>query len=234
MSVQTVSEQPRMNIDVVSDVMCPWCFIGKRRLDRALVMAGPELETEVRWRPFQLDPTIPPEGMDRHEYLDNKFGREKAAELYRHIREVGEMEGIPFAFDLIEKSPNTLDAHRLIRWASPGHQQNYVVDRLFELYFLEGEDIGDPATLVDVAREADMDADLVADTIISETDVEQVEKEIALARELGVEGVPTFVIANKYMIVGAQQAEVLADAILQISQTPEADEDDEENEDTPL
>lgn len=236
MSVQTVSEeQPRMNIDVVSDVMCPWCFIGKRRLDRALVMAGPELETEVRWRPFQLDPTIPPEGMDRQDYLDSKFGREKAAEIYRHIREVGEMEGISFAFDLMEKSPNTLDAHRLVRWARPGHQQNHVVERLFELYFQEGEDIGDPAVLVDVAREADMDAELVADTIVTETDVEQVEKEIALARELGVEGVPTFVIANRYMIVGAQQAEVLADAILQISQAPEPEDDgEEENEETPL
>lgn len=223
----TSSEDPRMVMDVVSDVMCPWCYIGKRRLTRALVMA-PEIEPEVRWRPFQLDPTIPAEGMDRQEYLDRKFGRQQAADIYKNIREVGEMEGIPFAFDRIAKSPNTLDAHRLIRWARTGQEQDDVVERLFELFFVEGEDIGQHSVLVDVAREAEMDAELVAEMLATDADKDQVQNEIALAQQLGVQGVPTFVIANRFMLVGAQPAEQLADALVQISQMPE--EGDEEDD----
>lgn len=215
----SMRERDQLIVDVVSDVMCPWCYIGKRRLDRALVLA-PDVEPEIRWRPFQLDATIPPEGMDRQEYLENKFGREGARETYQRIKEAGEVEGIPFAFDQIQKSPNTLDAHRLIRWAKTGDQQDQVVERLFELFFLEGEDIGQHSVLVDVARETGMDADLVAEIIATDADKDQVEKEIALAQELGVRGVPTFVIANHYMLVGAQPAEQLADALVQISQEP--------------
>lgn len=212
-------EVDRIIVDVVSDVMCPWCFIGKRRLDRALVLAH-DVEPEIRWRPFQLDATIPPEGMARQEYLEKKFGRDGAREVYQKISEAGEVEGIPFAFDQIAKSPNTIDAHRLIRWAATGDQQDEVVERLFELYFIEGEDIGQHSVLIDVAREAKMDADLVAEMIATDADKDQVEKEIALAQELGVQGVPTFVIANQYMLVGAQPAEQLAEALVQISQEP--------------
>jgi predicted DsbA family dithiol-disulfide isomerase len=221
-------EKDKLIVDVVSDVMCPWCYIGKRRLTRALVMAGPELETEIRWRPFQLDATIPPEGMDRQEYLDRKFGRERAQENYKRIHEVGELEGIPFAFDQIAKSPNTLNAHRLIRWAKTGDQQDEVVERLFELFFIEGEDIGQHSVLLDVAREACMDVDLVAEVIATDADKEQVQKEIALAQQMGVQGVPTFVIASQYMIPGAQPAEVLADALVQISQSAAAEENEED------
>jgi len=219
--------QSKVILDVVSDVMCPWCYIGKRRLTRAIIMCGPEFEAEVRWRPFQLDPTIPPEGMDRQEYLDRKFGRERAQENYKRIQEVGTMEGIPFAFDHIRKSPNTLDAHRLIRWAKTGNEQDTVVERLFELYFTEGADIGDHEVLIGAAREAEMNVDLVADMLATDTDREEVQHEIALAQQLGVEGVPTYVIANRYMLVGAQPAENLADALAQIAiEPPQPDEDD--------
>lgn len=209
-----------MTIDVVSDVMCPWCYIGKRRLDRAMVMAYDHVEPEVRWRPFQLDATIPPEGMDRQEYLDKKFGREQATEIYKKIRETGELEGIQFAFDRIEKSPNTLNAHRLIRWAEVGDQQDAVVERLFELYFCEGEDIGEISVLLEAAREAEMDVDLVAEVLETDRDIEAVKEEIALAHSLGVQGVPTFVIDRQHVLVGAQPAETLADALVQISQEP--------------
>lgn len=212
-------EMDVMTIDVVSDVMCPWCYIGKRRLDRAQVLA-PDVEPVVRWRPFQLDATIPPEGMDRQDYLDKKFGREKAVEIYKQIQETGETEGIPFAFDRITKSPNTINAHRLIRWADVGHQQDTVVERLFELYFTEGADIGETSVLLEAAREADMDVDLVAEVMDTDRDIEEVKKEIALALELGVQGVPTFVIDQQHVLVGAQRAEVLADALVQISQEP--------------
>ncbi len=221
-----MSEPDSIILDVVSDVMCPWCYIGKRRLDRALVLA-PQVETEVRWRPFQLDATIPPEGMDRQEYLDRKFGRDQAREIYQKIREAGDVEGIPFAFDRIEKSPNTLDAHRLIRWAKTGEEQDAVVERLFELFFVEGEDIGQHGVLVEVAREAGMDTDLVAEFLATDADKDKVEKEIALAQELGIQGVPTFIIANKYVLVGAQPAELLAETLSEIALLgPGGDEED--------
>lgn len=215
-----------ITIDVVSDVMCPWCYIGKRRLDRAQVMT-PDAEAVVRWRPFQLDATIPPDGMDRQEYLDKKFGRERAAQIYKQIRETGEMEGIVFAFDRIARSPNTLNAHRLIRWARVGHEQDTVVERLFELYFTEGEDIGQASVLLEAAREAQMDTDLVEEALATDRDIDAVKKEIAMAHDMGVQGVPTIVFNQEHVLVGAQRAEVIADVLMQISQEMEfGDADD--------
>ncbi|MGD9869365.1 MAG: DsbA family oxidoreductase, partial [Hyphomicrobiales bacterium] len=146
-----MTEPVRLDIDVVSDVMCPWCYIGKRRLEHALALV-PEIQADVRWRPFQLDPTIPAEGMNRQDYLDRKFGPGGAGKIYKQIELAGEAEGIPFRFDRIARSPNTLDCHRLIRWAAHDGFQDAVVDRLFELFFLEGADIGDRAVLVETAR----------------------------------------------------------------------------------
>jgi len=206
-----------ITVDVISDVMCPWCYIGKRRLDRAQVMT-PDAEINVRWRPFLLDATIPPEGMDRQEYLDKKFGREQAAENYKRISETGEMEGIIFAFDRIEKSPSTINAHRLIRWAEVGEQQDLVVDRLFELFFCEGEDIGETSVLLDAAREGRMDVDLVEQVLATEKDIDEVKKEIAMAHDLGVQGVPSFVFNQQHILVGAQSAEILADVLQQLSE----------------
>jgi len=216
-----------LTVDVISDVMCPWCYIGKRRLDRAQVLA-PDVEPLIRWRPFQLDATIPPEGMDRQEYLDNKFGRDRATEMYAQIQETGEAEGISFAFDAITRSPNTINAHRLIRWAEVGDQQDAVVERLFELFFCEGEDIGETSVLLDAAREGKMDVNFVEEVMATDRDIDEVEKEIALAHELGVQGVPTFVIDQQHLLVGAQRAEILADALVQISQEPNFGSEEEE------
>ncbi|MHA1165705.1 MAG: DsbA family oxidoreductase [Alphaproteobacteria bacterium] len=216
-----------LTVDVISDVMCPWFYIGKRRLDRAQVLA-PDVEPVIRWRPFQLDATIPPEGMDRQEYLDNKFGRDRASEMYAQIQETGEAEGIAFAFDAITRSPNTINAHRLIRWAEVGDQQDAVVERLFELFFCEGEDIGETSVLLEAAREGQMDVDYIEEVLATDRDIDEVEKEIALAHELGVQGVPTFVIDQQHLLVGAQRAEILADALVQISQEPNFGSEDEE------
>ena len=216
-----------LTVDVISDVMCPWCYIGKRRLDRAQVLA-PDVEPVIRWRPFQLDATIPPEGMDRQEYLDNKFGRDRASEMYAQIQETGEAEGIAFAFDAITRSPNTINAHRLIRWAEVGDQQDAVVERLFELFFCEGEDIGETSVLLEAAREGQMDVEYIEEVLATDRDIDEVEKEIALAHELGVQGVPTFVIDQQHLLVGAQRAEILADALVQISQEPNFGSEDEE------
>jgi predicted DsbA family dithiol-disulfide isomerase len=212
-------ERDVLTLDVVSDVMCPWCYIGKRRLDRAQILA-PDVEPVIRWRPFQLDATIPSEGMDRQEYLDKKFGRGNAIEKYKQIQETGEAEGIIFAFDRITKSPNTINAHRVIRWAEVGDQQDKVVERLFELFFCEGEDIGETSVLLDAAREGQMDVDFVEEVLDTDRDIDEVKKEIAMAHELGIQGVPTFVIDQQHLLVGAQRAEVLADALVQVSQEP--------------
>ncbi|MGE0846706.1 MAG: DsbA family oxidoreductase [Flavobacteriaceae bacterium] len=202
-----------VSIDIVSDVMCPWCLIGKRRLEKALELR-PGVEVEMRWRPYQLDPTIPEGGMDRREYLERKFGGpERAKAIYEQIREAGEQEGIDFRFDLIERSPNTLDAHRLIRWAATPGVQNEVVDLLFRLYFTEGANVGDHEVLLGVARDTGMDVELVGNLLKTDADVELVQREIALAQQMGVTGVPCYVFAGKFGVLGAQSPEILADAL---------------------
>src|SRR5580704_6171255 len=150
-----------MLIDVVSDTVCPWCFIGKRRLARAMAMR-PDIPFKVQWRPYRLDASIPKEGVDRRTYLKAKFGDgPRTQSMGDIIRKEGESEGIGFAFDRIALSPNTLDSHRLIRWAGSASVQDDVVERLFAAYFLEGRDIGDRAVLLEVARKAGMDLEIV-------------------------------------------------------------------------
>lgn len=202
-----------MQIDVISDTVCPWCYIGKRRLGRALSMR-PDLDVCVRWRPYQLDPAIPPEGVGRKEYLLAKFGPgERPKAMANAIKDAGKEEGIDFAFDRIAKSPNTLNSHRLIRWAASAGVQDRVVDTLFQRYFTDGEDIGDIDVLVGVARECWMDTDLVRELILSDADVDLVRREDNLARRIGVEGVPAYIISDKYLLLGAQDPEVILRAI---------------------
>lgn len=210
----------RIAIDIVSDVMCPWCYIGKKRFERALETLDPDVEIDISWRPFQLDPTLPPEGKDRDTYLADKFGGiERARQLYRNIEQAGQGEGIPFRFDSIAVSPNTLDAHRLIRWSQTAGDgvQGRVVERLFELYFLEGANIGDHAVLIEVARECGMDTAIVQTLLASDSDREAVTREITLAQQMGVTGVPCFILQNKYAIMGAQDPKTIADAIRQLA-----------------
>ncbi|MDF3151823.1 DsbA family protein [Mesorhizobium sp. XAP10] len=214
-----MSELNAITVDVVSDVVCPWCFIGQKRLDRAIAAVG-DVDVHVRWRPFQLDPTIPPEGKDRREYMLAKFGSdERIREIHARIEPLGEIEGISFAFDAIKVAPNTLDAHRLIRWAGAAGEaiQNRLVRRLFQLNFEEGANIGDHAVLVEEAREAGMDASVVASLLPTEADVEAVRTEIATASRMGISGVPCFLLEDKYAVMGAQDADTLADAIGQVA-----------------
>jgi predicted DsbA family dithiol-disulfide isomerase len=214
-----MSELNAITVDVVSDVVCPWCFIGQKRLDRAIAAVG-DVDVHVRWRPFQLDPTIPPEGKDRREYMLAKFGSdERIREIHARIEPLGEAEDISFAFDAIKVAPNTLDAHRLIRWAGAAGEaiQNRLVRRLFQLNFEEGANIGDHAVLVEAAREAGMDASVVATLLPTEADVEPVRTEIATASRMGISGVPCFLIEDKYAVMGAQDADTLADAIRQVA-----------------
>lgn len=206
-----------MQLDVISDTVCPWCYIGKKRLDRALADAGRDASM-IRWRPFQLDPTIPQGGVDRKAYLERKFGPQRMKSAGDAIREAGALEGINFAFDKIERSPNTLDSHRLIRWAGTAGVQNAVVDILFRRYFEQGEDIGDHDVLVDAAREAGMDSQIVRDLLATDADTRLVQEEEYLAREMGVQGVPCFLFNQMYFIVGAQDSETLVRLFRKIEQ----------------
>lgn len=197
-----------MQLDVVSDTVCPWCYIGKKRLDQALDMHGGEGITLV-WRPFQLDASIPEGGVDRKEYMEKKFGTERAKTVGNTIREFGEQVGIEFRFDRIERSPNTLDSHRLIRWAGTAGCQNEMVDILFRRYFEDGEDIGSHDVLVDAAAEAQMDVDIVRDLLTKEADKELIRREDEMARQMGIQGVPSFVVNSQWVMVGAQEPETL-------------------------
>lgn len=198
-----------ISIDVVSDTVCPWCFIGKRRLERALAMR-PQYEFQIGWRPFQLNPEMPRGGVDRRQYLHLKFGgEERASRIYEAVSSAGAEEDIQFNFAAIRRQPNTFDSHRLIRWAGSAGVQDKLVELLFRRYFLEGYDIGDREILVGLAGEAGMDADLVRELFERDADAELVREEEALARRIGINGVPCFIVDRRYAVSGAQEPSVL-------------------------
>ncbi|MGE4219337.1 MAG: DsbA family oxidoreductase [Alphaproteobacteria bacterium] len=196
-----------MIIDIFSDPICPWCFIGKRRLERTF-RGRPDLSAEVRWRAFQLNPSMPREGMDRRAYLAAKFGGDRDADrIYDHIRQVGRNEGIEFAFEKIQRTPNTVQAHRLLRHAAREGALHAVSDGLFRGYFVEGRDIGDDATLTAIAEEAGLAAQSASDYLSGDQDAEEIRQEDAMARRMGIEGVPCFIVNQRYAISGAQEPE---------------------------
>ena len=193
-----------LQVEVASDVICPWCYIGKRRLEKALLLV-PELEFEVRWLPFQLNPDMPKEGMARAAYREAKFGSlERSRALDARVIAEGRSEGIEFAFDRIERTPNTTEAHKLILLAE---DQNAVVDALFRAYFEEAKDIGDAAVLADIAARCG-----VKGWPGKARDVSGLEEEV---RELGISAVPTFIFERKLGVSGAYPAESLAGAMRQ-------------------
>ncbi len=191
-------------VDILSDPICPWCYIGKARRDRALA-DRPEHPLAFFWRPFQLNPDMPAEGMDRQQYLERKFGgREGAAQVYGAIARAAEADGLPIAFDKITRTPSTLDAHRLIAWSEAAGVQEPIVDALFERYFLRGEDISDRDLLADVAEDAGMPREAIVSALASDADVERVKKQDAAARQAGISGVPTFIVNSRHVLPGAQ------------------------------
>jgi predicted DsbA family dithiol-disulfide isomerase len=206
-----------LTIDIVSDVVCPWCYLGEKRLEQALAEeAGPIV---VRWRPYQLDPTIPEGGLDRAEYMAKKFGKSgRLQSVHDNLTRLGAEVGLPFAFDKITRSPNTLDAHRLIRWATSAGVQSRVVDRLFEAYFVEGRDIGDRVVLTEIAAECGLDADLVERLLAEGADSEVVRQEVEQAQAMGVSGVPFFIFAGRLGVPGAQEPSALRQAMAEARQ----------------
>jgi predicted DsbA family dithiol-disulfide isomerase len=200
-------------IDVVSDVVCPWCYLGKRRLEKALIIAS-EVPTVVRWRPYRLDPTIPPEGIDRKDYIIRKFGSLEAIEpAHERLTAYGKAEGIDYHFERIERSANTIDAHRLIRWAAAAGLQEAMVERLFAAEFTEGKEVGSIPVLAALAGEVGLDAEAIARRLASDEDRAEVIAEVENATRIGVTGVPCFIIDGRYAVMGAHPAESLAAAI---------------------
>ena len=206
-----------LQIDIVSDVVCPWCYIGKRRIENALALAS-EIPVEVHWRPFFLNPWVPREGISREEYLTAKFGSVEAYKgiAGRVVTAAGE-EGLLYRPDLVKRQPNTIDCHRLIHWADAHGKAADMKQRLMELYFRDGGDLTDTGVLVQAAADCGLDAEDVRRRLATDEDVALISAQARDASEKGISGVPTYVFAQKYAVSGAQPAEQLARAIRQVS-----------------
>ena len=206
-----------LTIDIVSDVVCPWCYIGKRRLEDALKLV-PDVPVEIHWRPFFLNPWVPREGISREEYLITKFGSVEAYQgIAGRVVAAAEQEGLSYRPELVKRQPNTIDCHRLILWAEPIGKAAEMKQRLMELYFRDGGDLTDIDVLVQAAADCGLDADEVRRRLATDEDVALVSDRAQEAAEKGISGVPTYVFAQKYAVSGAQDPQMLANAIRQVS-----------------
>jgi predicted DsbA family dithiol-disulfide isomerase len=200
-------------IEVVSDVVCPWCFIGKRRLEKALALLG-RPAAQVRWKAFQLNPDAPKEGMNRQAYRVRKFGSlAYSQQLEARVADAGMEDGIEFRFDRIERTPNTFDAHRLIWLAGREGVQNEIVENLFRAYFIDAEDVGSPSVLTRIGTKSGLDAARVEELLGGDLGASEVAADELQCRTQGVSGVPTFFVAGVPIASGAQKPEVLASAL---------------------
>lgn len=198
-----------MQLNVIFDTVCPWCYIGKRRLERALALR-PKLSITIQWHPFLLNPEMPPNGIDRTAYLIKKFGSEaRVLRIYGAINEAGESVEIDFAFDRIRRTPNSIPSHKLIRYASQHIAADSLVEDIFEAYFIKGDDIGEVAVLVDLAAHHGLNLDAVQEYLESDQDTDTVYEENTRAHRLGINGVPAFNFNSGMVISGAQEPEVL-------------------------
>jgi predicted DsbA family dithiol-disulfide isomerase len=202
-----------LTIDIISDVVCPWCYIGKRRLERALAQR-PDVKFDVHWLPFFLEARTPPVGMPRADYIAQKFGTfDKVTPGHARLVPLGAELGIDFRFEKISWQPNTLDAHRVIGWAQKAGKAGPVVDRLFAMFFTEAADLSDRETLVAAGRAGGLDPDEMRRDLLSDRDKEMVEKQASAATRAGIGGVPFFVFGKKISVAGAHEVEVLVGAM---------------------
>ena len=217
------THQP-VRIDVVSDIVCPWCFIGKHRLEKAIAL-NPDIPVEVHWRPYFLNDWIPREGISREQYLTTKFGSsERYKGIAQRVSAAAAAEGLTYAMDKISRQPNTLDAHRLIRWADEIGKAAEMKQRLMDLYFTEGADLTNHTVLAQAAADIGLDAEATRKALASDKDVAEIEREALSAKEAGIDGVPCFIFGGKFAISGAQAPEDLAEAIERMAQTADAAE----------
>ena len=219
-----MSNHQPVRIDVVSDIVCPWCFIGKHRLEKAIAL-NPDIPVEVHWRPYFLNDWIPREGISREQYLTTKFGSsERYKGIAQRVSAAAAAEGLTYAMDKISRQPNTLDAHRLIRWADEIGKAAEMKQRLMDLYFTEGADLTSHAVLTQAAADIGLDAETTRKALASDKDVAEIEREALSAKEAGIDGVPCFIFGGKFAISGAQAPEDLAEAIERMAQTADAAE----------
>ncbi|QLH72874.1 DsbA family oxidoreductase [Rhodopseudomonas palustris] len=206
-----------LTIDVVSDVVCPWCYIGKKRIEQAIALA-PEVPVELIYRPFFLNPWVPREGISRDEYLTKKFGSpERYKEIAGRIAETAAQEGLEYHPERVQRQPNTIDCHRLIHWASAIGRGPAMKQRLMELYFRDGGDLTDPEVLVQAAVECGLDAADIRARLATDQDVEEVSAQAQEAADKGISGVPTYVFMHQYAVSGAQDPTLIARAIRKLS-----------------
>tara|TARA_B100000787_G_C16177201_1_gene289707 strand:+ start:135 stop:770 length:636 start_codon:yes stop_codon:yes gene_type:complete len=196
-----------IKIDIFSDTICPWCYIGKKRLNKA-ISKFPNEEFKITWRPFQLNPNMQADGMDRKEYLVSKFGSEDGANtVYESIHKEGLKEAVDFQFDKIQITPNSFNSHRLLALAYQKNLQNEIIEDLFQAYFLEGLDIGDPNTLLDIAKNHEINEDEFKQYLTDKSNIEPLANEEKEARKMGIKGVPNFIVNQQLVINGAQPVE---------------------------
>jgi predicted DsbA family dithiol-disulfide isomerase len=206
-----------IRLDILSDIACPWCYVGKAYLDRALE-AHADHPFSIEWHPFQLNPEMPKEGMDRRVYMEAKFGgKEGAVRAYTPLIQHAEQAGVELNLDKIARTPNTLDAHRLIHWAGLEGRQTPMVAALFRALWRDGRDVGDADVLADIAGEVGLDRAMMRRLLDGDGDVEDIRARDAHARERGVTGVPTFVIANQHVLQGAQPTETWGKVIEELT-----------------
>ncbi|WP_291843021.1 DsbA family oxidoreductase [Maricaulis sp.] len=212
-----------VTVDIVSDLVCPWCWLGKRHWDDARKLTS-DIKVDTVWRPFQLDPTLPREGRPYKDYMREKFSGAEASGRWKamrdHLEQAGPGAGIDFRFDDIAMRPNTLNAHRLMRWAGGQDKSDAMGEALFAAFFSEGRDIGDLAVLAELAGKAGLDAAVTADLLATDRDEKAVWEEELFYRKLGVSGVPTYIFNGRFAVSGAQEPAVLADAIRQAVREP--------------
>ncbi|MEL7090362.1 MAG: DsbA family oxidoreductase [Pseudomonadota bacterium] len=208
-----------IKLDIMSDPICPWCYIGKTHLDRALE-AHPHHPFVIEWHPFQLNPDMPAGGMDRRAYLEGKFGgKDGAVKAYAPVVEHAEAAGLKIDFEGMQRTPNTLDAHRLIHWAGVEGKQTAAVSALFQAYFVDARDIGDAEVLADVADGIGMDASVVLRLLASDADRDDIQARDAHSRKMGISSVPTFIVAGQHAVPGAQPPELWDRVIAELTGT---------------
>ncbi len=200
-----------IQLEIVSDVVCPWCYIGKHRLERGLALLKSEHKFDIRWRPYELNPTLPAEGMDRRDYCKAKFGSlEYADQLYANVAANAEADGLPMDVAAIKRTPNTRAAHRLIEAAGECGRQDALVDALFKAYFVDGKDVGNHETLEKLALEAGLDQQTATDTLQNSSRDVEIEAYEGAVKEQGIHGVPAFLFNGRMLFSGAQSAETIS------------------------
>lgn len=207
-----------ISIDIIADVVCPWCYIAKRRLES--VITAQEIGVHLRWRPFQIDRSIPENGVAWQTYLAKKFGQDRVEEALNAISAAGRDVGLTFAFDKIERMPNSLDAHRLVRLAKFGALDARMVERLFRAFFVEGQDIGDRRLLIDLGVETGLDRDILDEVFAEGQDIQSVKDELATTRRLSLAGAPLFIFGDDVVVPGAASKDVFAAALLKARPAP--------------